>query len=199
MTIQQFINDRNKYKVDFTYQRPDNAWSKEDKQCLIDTILKGEPIPIFFMNYNSEEKIFYIVDGQQRLSCISQFYENVLKLSEKFSGKSRDGKTFNGNNPLEDDDKNDFLNYYLNFHVMEDYDDERVRLIFSRLQRGKPLALGERLNAEPGTIVGCMLDLSKHSFLSESIGVAKNCYGIYHDSARILFDVKFGLKQCCSQ
>ena len=125
MTIQQFINNRNKYKVDFTYQRPDNAWSKEDKQCLIDTILKGEPLPIFFMNYNSDEKIFYIVDGQQRLSCISQFYDNELKLSEKFSGKSRDGKTFNGNNALEDDDKNAFLNYNINFHVMEDYDDER--------------------------------------------------------------------------
>ena len=199
MTIQQFINNRNKYKVDFTYQRPDNAWSKEDKQCLIDTILKGEPLPIFFMNYNSDEKIFYIVDGQQRLSCISQFYDNELKLSEKFSGKSRDGKTFNGINALEDDDKNDFLNYNINFHVMEDYDDERVRLIFSRLQRGKPLALGERLNAEPGTIVDCMRELAKHPFMSESIGVAKNRYGIYPDSARILFYEKFGAKQCGSQ
>ncbi|WP_395057823.1 DUF262 domain-containing protein [Flavobacterium sp.] len=199
MTIQQFINNRNKYKVDFTYQRPDNAWSKEDKQCLIDTILKVEPLPIFFMNYNSDEKVFYIVDGQQRLSCISQFYDNKLKLSEKFSGKSKDGKTFNGDNALEDNDKDDFLNYNLNFHVMEDYNDERVRLIFSRLQRGKPLALGERLNAEPGTIVDCMRELAKHSFMSESIGVAKNRYGIYPDSARILFYEKFGAKQCGSQ
>lgn len=199
MTIQQFINSRNKYKVDFTYQRPDNAWSKEDKQCLIDTILKGEPLPIFFMNYISDEKVFYIVDGQQRLSCISQFYDNKLKLSEKFSGRLRDGKTFNGENALDDSDKEDFLNYNLNFHVMEDYDDERVRLIFSRLQRGKPLALGERLNAEPGTIVDCMRELAKHPFMSESIGVAKNRYGIYPDSARILFYEKFGAKQCGSQ
>lgn len=56
---------------------------------------------------------------------------------------------------------------------MEDYDDERVRLIFSRLQRGKPLALGERLNAEPGTIVECMRELAHHPFMSKSIGVAK--------------------------
>lgn len=48
MKIQDYINDRNKYRVDLTYQRPDDAWSKEDKQCLIDTILKGEPLPIFF-------------------------------------------------------------------------------------------------------------------------------------------------------
>lgn len=199
MTIQQYINNRNKYKIDFTYQRPDDAWSKEDKQCLIDTILKGEPLPLFFMNYDSAEKLFYIVDGQQRLSCISQFYDNNLKLNEKFSGKSRNGKTFNGDNGLDDDDKFAFLNYNLNFHVMEDYDDERVRLIFSRLQRGKPLALGERLNAEPGTIVDCMRELSKHPFMTKSIGISKNRYGIYPDAARILFYEKFGAKQCGSQ
>jgi len=198
MIIQEFINSRNKYKVDCTYQRPDDAWSKEDKQCLIDTILKGEPLPIFFMNYKSDNKHFYIVDGQQRLSCISLFYENKIKLNERFSGKLNGGKTFNGENPLNDDDKNNFLNYSLNFHVMEDYDDERVRLIFSRLQRGKPLALGERLNAEPGTIVECMRELANHQFLTKSVGVPKNRYGIYPDSARILFYEKFGAKQCGS-
>ncbi len=78
MTIQDYINNRNKYKVDYTYQRPENAWSMEDKQCLIDTILKSEPMPIFFLNYSSTENIYYIVDGQQRLNCILQFYDNKI-------------------------------------------------------------------------------------------------------------------------
>lgn len=151
------------------------------------------------MNHKSDEKIFYIVDGQQRLNCISLFYDNKLKLSEKYSGKANGGKTFNGNNPLEDDDKINFLNYKLKIHLMEDYDDERVRLIFSRLQRGKPLSLGERLNAKPGTIVDCMRELAKHPFMSKSIGVAKNRYGIYPDTARILFYEKFGAKQTGSE
>ena len=199
MKIQDYINDRNKYRVDLTYQRPDDAWSKEDKQCLIDTIIKGEPLPIFFTNYKSDENIFYIVDGQQRLNCIFLFYENKLKLNGKFSGKENEGKTFNGENPLDDSDKKRFLNYDLKFHLMKNYDDTRVRLIFSRLQRGKPLVLGERLNAEPGTIVECMRELANHPFMSKSIGVAKNRYGVYPDAARILFYEKFGAKQCGSE
>jgi hypothetical protein len=82
---------------------------------------------------------------------------------------------------------------------MEDYDDERVRLIFSRLQRGKPLSLGERLNAKPGKIVDCMRDLANHSFMAKSIGVSKDRYGVYPDTARILFYEKFGAKQSGSE
>ncbi len=195
MKIQNFINDRNKYKVDYTYQRPKDAWSKEDKQCLIDTILSKEPLPIFFLNYKSDEKIYYIVDGQQRLNCISDFYDNKLKLNAKFSGKHRDGKTFNGDNPLNDDDKDNFLEYNLTFYILEDYDDEKVRLIFSRLQRGKPLSLGERLNAKPGKIVDCMRELADHPFMAKSIGISQDRYGVYPDTARILFYENFGAKQ----
>ncbi len=199
MTIQEYINNRNKYKVDYTYQRPENAWSMEDKQCLIDTIIKSEPMPIFFLNYSSGDNIYYIVDGQQRLNCILQFYENKIKLNKNFSGIANHGKTFNGSNPLDDDDKSSFLNYNLNLHILEDYDDEKVRMIFSRLQRGKPLALGERLNAKPGKIVEIMRELANTPFMSKSIGVPKNRYGVFPDAARILFYEKYGAKQCGSQ
>ena len=194
-TIQKFINDTNKYKVDHTYQRPVDAWSKLDKQCLIDTILKGEPLPIFFMNYKSDEEKFYIVDGQQRLHCIQQFYDNELTLNKKFSGQENHGLTFNGEKALSDNQKDAFLNYNLTFHIMEDYDDERVRLIFSRLQRGKPLQLGERLNAKPGDIVECMRDIANHNFMKYSIGISQNRYGVYPDAARILFYEMYGCKQ----
>lgn len=195
-TIQEYINDRNKYKVDYNYQRPSNAWSHEDNQCFIDTLLRGEPIPIFFLNYDSSKTLYYIVDGQQRLNCISKFYDNKIKLNRKFSGASNHGKTFNGESPLDDEQKKQFLEYELTFHIMEDYDDERVRLIFSRLQRGKPLQIGERLNAKPGDIVQSMRAIAKHPFLAKSIAVAKNRYGVYPDAARILFYEKYKAKQC---
>ena len=198
MKIQDYLNSRNKYKVDYNYQRPNDAWTMEDKQCLIDTIIQGEPIPIFFMNYISDKELFYIVDGQQRLHCISLFYENKLKLNAKFSGLDLAGKTFNGDNSLGDTEKKKFLNYDLNFRFLEDYNDERVRLIFSRLQRGKPLSLGERLNAKPGEIVNLMRKLAHHDFIEKSTAVAKNRYGAYPDAARILFYEKYRAKQCGS-
>lgn len=195
-TIQEFINNRHKYKVDFTYQRPAGAWSMQDNQCLIDSILKGEPIPIFFLNEKTGEGTFYIVDGQQRLHAIRLFYDNKLRLNKKFSREENHGKTFNRDNPLSDEQRETFLNYTLDFHYLEDYDDERIRLIFSRLQRGKQLTVGERLNAKPGNIVLSMREIAKHPFMSKSIGISKERYGAFPDAARILFYERYGQKDC---
>lgn len=194
MKIQDFINNRHKYIVDETYQRPVGAWSNEDNQCLIDTILRGEPMPIFFFNLKSDENIYYIVDGQQRLHAIKSFYDNKTKLSRKFSGEINHGKTFNGENPISDEMREAFLNYTLNSHILEDYDDEKIRVIFSRLQRGKPLTLGERLNAMPGDIVTILREISNHPFMIRSIGVSQDRYGNYPDSARIMFYEKYGAR-----
>lgn len=200
MKIQDFINKKNKFKIDYTYQRPNKVWSSQDNQCLIDTIIRGEPLPLFFLNkvYENDGEYLYIVDGQQRLNCIREFYENKIKLNEKFSGKDYAGKTFNGDNALNDLDQEKFLNYELNFYVMDNYDDERVRLIFSRLQRGKQLNLGERLNAMPGKIVETMREISKHSFIRDVIDVPDNRYEKYPDVARMLFFEVYGSKNCSS-
>lgn len=194
--IQDFINNRHKYKVDLTYQRPAGAWSTQDNQCLIDSLLKGEPVPLFFINEKTDEGFFYVVDGQQRLHAIKLFYDNKLKLNGKFSGEENHGKTFNGENPISDDQRETFLNYTLKFHMLEDYDDERIRLIFSRLQRGKQLTLGERLNANPGNIVLSMREIAKHPFMGKSVGISKERYGAFPDAARILFYEKYGQKDC---
>ncbi len=193
-TIQDYVNNKHKYQVDLTYQRPSGAWSRQDNQCLIDTIIKGEPVPLFFLNYKADEEIYYIVDGQQRLYAIQKFHDNELPLNGKFSGEENHNKTFNGDNPLTDVQREAFLNYKLNFHILEGYDDEKIRVIFSRLQRGKPLTLGERLNAKPGDIVLAMREIAKHPFIKESVAVSNERYGTFPDAARILFYEKNGCK-----
>lgn len=193
-TIQEYINNKHKYRVDSTYQRPPGAWSKEDNQCFIDTILQNEPVPLFFFNLNTKNGTYWVVDGQQRLTAISKFHKNELGLNKKFSGEENHGKTFNGEAPLSDEQRETFLNYHLNFKIIENYDDEKIRLIFSRLQRGKPLTLGEKLNAMPGDIVLGMREIAKHPFMCESVGISQGRYGNYPDAARILFYEKLGIK-----
>lgn len=194
MKIQEFINNKHKYKVDMTYQRPVGAWSNEDNQCLIDTILRNEPMPLFFLNYKTNEGVYYIVDGQQRFHAIQKFYDNSISLNKKFSDNENHNKTFNGDNAISDELREKFLSYNLNINIIEDYDDEKVRLIFSRLQRGKPLTLGERLNAKPGEIVLRMREIAEHPFMKRSIGIVKSRFGNYPDAARILFYEKYGCR-----
>jgi 5-methylcytosine-specific restriction endonuclease McrA len=70
-------------------------------------------------------------------------------------------------------------------------------MIFSRLQRGKPLSLGERLNAKHGDIVNCMRLLENHSFMRDS--VPKNRYRLYTDTSRMLLYAKYGAKDSGSE
>ena len=90
--IRDYLVNYDLYKVDYDYQRPADAWSREDKQCLIDTILKSEPMPLFFLN--QKDGYLYIVDGQQRLSTIKDYHQGKFGLSGKFSGKDLDGVKF---------------------------------------------------------------------------------------------------------
>ena len=198
MKIREYIVNSNQYRVDKNYQRPPGAWSRADEQCFIDTVLRAEPIPLFFLNRKKENgmTIDYIVDGQQRLNCIAKFHANKLPLNQKFSDGENHGKTFNGENPLNDEQRAQFLDCKLPCYIVKNYDDERVRLLFSRLQRGKPLQLGEKLNAKPGTIVNCMRELAAMPFLKKSVGVSKDRHGTYADAARILYYHKHDAKEC---
>lgn len=72
-------------------------------------------------------------------------------------------------------------------------------MIFSRLQRGKPLNLGERLNALPGDIVLTMRKLSKHKFVDEVIPINKNRYNTYPIVAKMMYFEQFGTKESSTE
>ena len=76
----------NQIVVNRKYQRK-LVWSQEEKICLIDSILKGYPIPlILFAEYNdSDGKIRYeVLDGLQRLNAIVGFIENEYPVEGKY-------------------------------------------------------------------------------------------------------------------
>ena len=190
MKIRDYLADQKNYQVDRTYQRPEGVWSEEDKKYLIDTILKKDPMPLFV--FNKVGKTNYIVDGQQRLHCIRQFVNNKIKLSgELFEDEEYHNKTFK---ELDKKIKDEILDYDIKVHKMLNADDEKVRAVFSKLQRGKPLHLGEKINAMPGKIVETIREVSKHKVFKSNFSKDNNRFQHYETIVRLLMLSKNGIK-----
>ncbi|MEU7849871.1 DUF262 domain-containing protein [Micromonospora parva] len=82
MSIQEAYNlyRSEKLVVNRNYQRK-LVWGVTEKVHLIDSILKGFPIPLFLLAESSDQK-YEIIDGMQRLDAIFGFIEQRYGLSE---------------------------------------------------------------------------------------------------------------------
>ena len=63
------------------YQREKRLWNETDKRNLLDSILIGMDIPKLYFYKTPNTKIYEVVDGQQRLWAIWDFYDGLYKLS----------------------------------------------------------------------------------------------------------------------
>jgi uncharacterized protein with ParB-like and HNH nuclease domain len=76
--------DRGELVPDPEWQRG-YIWKRKDEQALIDSIMRGMPIPKFYLTEEYDEdkgaSIHYAVDGQQRLKAIYKFLSNEYPVS----------------------------------------------------------------------------------------------------------------------
>jgi hypothetical protein len=70
--------------VNRQYQRK-LVWTIAEKQGLIDSILKGYPIPLFLLaeRESSGKVVYEIIDGLQRLNAVLGFIENTFLVNDK--------------------------------------------------------------------------------------------------------------------
>jgi Protein of unknown function DUF262 len=74
------------------YQRG-TKWNQAQKQSLIDSLLRGYQIPLFYVHLlrrinaytGTEEASAQLVDGQQRLAAIASYLQNEFSLSDPYS------------------------------------------------------------------------------------------------------------------
>jgi len=78
-----------------------------------------------------------------------------------------------------------FDNFQLTCVLLIDYGDEKTRELFSKLQRGKPLNPGEKLNAFPGRIVPTMRTIGQHGFFKKVVFPLRR-YKAYHITAKLM-------------
>lgn len=123
-----------------------SVWKVGAKSFLIDTIVRGFPIPIIFLrdkrtDPNTLESMREVIDGQQRLRTVLSYVSPELltdfdKTRDAFTVKRTHNKELAGKkfNELDPDIKLKILDFQFSVHVLaSDVDDRQVIEIFRRM------------------------------------------------------------------
>jgi hypothetical protein len=155
------------------YQRPP-AWSRKQKQLLLDSILREYDIPKMYWRAVKRPDIieYEVVDGQQRLRTIWEFRSDKFPLAKDIDpvrGHKIGGMKYS---ELPLDVRTIFDAYPVDVVIVEeatqnDQEDE-VRDMFLRLQNGTTLKAQEKRNAMTGVMRDFVKSVAKHDFF-------KNC------------------------
>ena len=125
-------NDRKELELQPKFQRR-SVWSDKAKSYLIDTIIRGKPIPKIFMRQDIDPKtrktVRQVVDGQQRLRSIFSYIQDGFKIS-KTHNTENGGKFFSELLPAV---QGAMLKYELSVDLLLDAPDKEVLDIFARL------------------------------------------------------------------
>lgn len=123
---------RGELKISPKFQRR-AVWKPQAKSYLIDTILRGIPLPKIFIRAKTNPRIRKtvreIVDGQQRIGTILSFVKDGFRIS-KVHNEEYGGMAYS---ELPEKVQSDFLNYGLSVDVLQDMEDRAVLEIFARL------------------------------------------------------------------
>ena len=130
------------------YQRRRTAWPVTAKTALMDTILNNFPLPpIYLRDYvdDSGKRKKEIIDGQQRISTIVEFYRNEFPLSKNIYDEDFYGCSFR---ELPGEEKLMIEDFEVSFISIRGASDSDIISIFSRLNSfSLPLNSQEKLNS----------------------------------------------------
>jgi len=167
IAIDKVYKRRNRYEIP-DWQR-EEVWDISKKQSLIDSILRGWKLPKFYFQKSEE---FDVVDGQQRLLAIFEFFDNSFQLSHQ-SAKFFKGNYYKDLPPKISDNFDDFE---IEYDEITDAGDEEIKEFFQRLQQGLPLTSSEKLNAVHSNLRDYCRKLSIHPFLKTKVAFSDKRY-----------------------
>ena len=125
------------------------VWTDNAKSYLMDTIVRGKPVPKFFIrqkiNVSTKKSVREVVDGQQRLRTILSFIKDGFVISRRHN-RDLGGRPFS---QLSDEQQEQILAYEVSVDLLINLPDPEILDIFSRLNSyAVTLNQQEKLNAD---------------------------------------------------
>jgi len=177
--IDKIYKRRDRYDIP-DWQRQE-VWGRSKKQNLIDSILRQWKLPKFyFLKLSDSPESYEVVDGQQRLVTIFEFFENELPLAD-WTAKQFGGRYYRD---LPDKTSDAFDDYEIEFDEIEDATDEDVKQFFQRLQEGLPLTSSEKLNSIHSKLRDFVMELTKNQLFSKIVASDRR-YGHFDIMAKV--------------
>jgi len=174
------------YKRRDRYEIPDwqreEVWDPDRQRLLIDSVLRGWKLPKFYFLKTAESPDeFDVVDGQQRLNAIWDFFDGDLELSDDMAARFG-GATYR---TLPEALSDAFDDYEIEYDEISDASDEEVKEFFQRLQAGLPLSSSEKLNSVHSKLRDYCVKLGKHDFFSKSTMVSPKRYAYFDIASKV--------------
>ena len=146
------------------------VWSATARIMLMDTILRGVPMPKIFLANTIRNGSTYriVIDGQQRISAILDFLRDEFSLDEPYTGNKK-GKRFS---ELDKETQNRFLSYQIDFNEAVNPSDNEAREVYARVNKYTvPLTKQELRRADfPGDFLKVSEELAVSEYFN-TIGI----------------------------
>jgi hypothetical protein len=115
---------------------------------------------------------YEVLDGQQRLLAVYEFFSNELPLSPESSAEF--GGTYYKDLPQRVSDA--FDDFEIEYDEIEESTEEELKDFFQRLQAGLPLTSSEKLNAVHSKLRDFCRNIAEHAFFQSKVVVPNTRY-----------------------
>lgn len=157
-----------KFIVNRKYQRK-LVWTLEEKQSLIDSMIKDYPVPLILLaeKINGKSANYEIIDGMQRLNAIFSFIENAYPINDTYFDineftRAKQAAQAGRFSPVEPGEKflsptlcANILDYQLAVTIFPIVDETQVTDVFGRINSG-----GRQLSWQEKRQAGIVNDFS---------------------------------------
>lgn len=159
-------------------------WTLQKKQKLIDSILRGWKIPPIHVIHNNQS-IDEVLDGQQRLAAIRDFYDNIICIDGKILPENSELIQLDGMHyrDLPKKWQRQFRQYSIVIIRLTEYQPEEPAELFYRLNQPTALTSAEQRNAYIGVTRDQVKELS-NKFVA--LGASKETIGF--SNSRLAYD-----------